>query len=163
MSTHGNILIVNEGHTEKTGVWLHAFSNGDVKAAYEMIIALPEWLISRAKLANDLKDPSLGPGWWVRQFNDETWEVALAPYCEIWKANLSSLICARHVNRWCPVNENEAPWHNVGSPAEIVIICSGDSFTVSTFKEEFYPTVEIMWNDRVRVALKSLSSERSEP
>lgn len=161
MSTHGNISIRNEGHLKETNVWLHAFSSGDTEDAYDMITSLPEWLVARAKLSNELNDPSLGPGWWIRQFCDKTWEYALAPYCEIWKSNLASLICARYANRWCPMSEKEAPWHSVGTPAEIEIVCYGDMFIVSTNNVKKFPTVDVMWNERIRAGLKTLSASEA--
>ena len=39
MSTHGNLLVIDEG--EEKGIWLHAYSDGYPKKIYTDLITLP--------------------------------------------------------------------------------------------------------------------------
>lgn len=165
MGTHGNILILNKGDKRQHGIWLHAYSDGHVHAAYEMLVDMPKWLVERAVLSSALGDPSLGPGWYLEQFNPDMWKYAISACIgDMYKCSLAGLLCARYALRWCPLPEAEAPWHDVGNPPDITVICAGASYEVipSEPAEEMV-SVRVAWHDQLYALLQThaVSTRRS--
>lgn len=155
MSTHGNILILNKDDERQQGIWLHAYSDGHDFGAYEMLVGMPAWLVERAVLARALGDPSLGPGWYLEQFNPDMWRYTISACIgDMYKCRLAGLLCARYALRWCPLPEAEAPWHTVGDPPDITVICYGESYEVIPQEpEEEMVTVRVAWLEQVYALL----------
>lgn len=154
MSTHGNILIMNKDDERQQGIWLHAYSDGNACAAYEMLVGMPKWLVERAVLSRALGDPSLGPGWWLEQFSPMQWRAHIAACAEVYKCSLSAMLCAGYTGRWRPLPEAEAPWHDVGDPPDITVVCYGESYEVIPQKpEEQMVPVRVAWLEQMYALL----------
>jgi len=128
MSTHGDIFVVNENKNE--GTWLHAYSDGHAKEAYEMLKTLPDFFASRVMLDQDIPDKGLGKGWYIDQWSKKQWQCHLSVCSECYASTVSAMICNRYFTRWCPMPENQAPWHKVGDAPDFKVVCKGDSYDI---------------------------------
>lgn len=156
MATHGDILILNEDDKREDGIWLHAYSNGHTTDAFEMLSNLPEWFVERAKLANQLNDSSIGKGWFIDQFTEQHWKHCLCIDIGSYKSTIAALMCARYLDRWMPIQESDAPWHEVGEHPDITVICRKKSYDLISNDEELeLGTVTIEWMNRLFEGFKA--------
>jgi hypothetical protein len=133
MSTHGNIFVVDEGCDQ--GTWLHAYSDGNSQEAYDMLITLPDFFASRVILDKDLPSKGLGKGWFLDQWSKKHWDNYLSVCCECYASTVSAMICNRYFIRWCPLPEDQAPWHTVGEAPDFKVVCRDSSYDIIPSQE----------------------------
>jgi hypothetical protein len=155
MSTHGDILVIDEGATQ--GQWLHAYSDGHSKDAYKMLKTLPELFAKRVELAIKLDDPSIGKGWFIKQWNPRHWSDGLSVSCEAWSGTIAGLIVQSYFNRWLPMHEDQAPWHEVGDRPDFTVVCNGHGYKV--IGKGFKP-VSIDFQDRVFELIDAIAKQQ---
>lgn len=173
MSTHGDLLIIDRDD-QNSRQWLHAYSNGHPEELVDWLIDLPAWLASRALLSYEMARPlteddaddqgrsyanGIGPGWWIEhilEFGIGCYDRFLSLDSGAWSCNLSNWVASRHVGRWCPMPEENAPWHTVGEPPDVKVICKGDSYRIfpSAECELGFVHRDVPWKKALRRELK---------
>lgn len=156
MTTHGNLMFVDKEnrYDRSKGVWLHAYSDGHKEDAFKMLKTLPEFFVSRVKLARELKDPALGKAWFVDQWNEQQWSNFLSQCVTADAFSLAALAVNTHLGRWVACPEEEAPWHEVGQDPDFIIVCDYDRYVIRTGRCQYSDSskdedVEVMFHDRI--------------
>jgi hypothetical protein len=156
MSTHGDLLIVDEG--SDSGQWLHAFSDGHKSEIYSNLQLLPEFFFERILLDQQIPQKGLGKGWYLNQCDvdkfDKYWNHCLSVCSECYASTVSSLIVSRWMNRWCPIPEQDAPWHEVGENPDFKIVCRSDEFDIISYDDEF-ENITVQYLDRLFNLIKN--------
>jgi hypothetical protein len=162
MGTHGTILVLNKGDKRDEGIWLHAYSDGQVDDAMDMLHDLPKWYVDRAVLSNRLEDHSIGFGFLVRSFNNELWDGCLFPKLAAEKTFIASLVCGRYLGRWSPVVEGEIPFHVMGCEPDIKVVCCQDSYSVLR-KHGRKGGKQVAWSDDLRRLFGEANAKEPKP
>jgi hypothetical protein len=174
MSTHGDVLII-DGKDKSSRQWLHAYSDGDVGTVWNDLLTLPEWLAYRARLDYDLrypadsgrqyKEPStvecgIGSGWWISHILDfgiGTFDRFISVNCGAWSCNIANLLASRRLLRWCPISEENAPYHKVGRSPDVRVSCFGGYYDLKQSERRKITRVE--WLKVLRCELERHANE----